>query len=231
MNPEAEPQSLSDEAAFDLLEHPEAWPDDPGTQADLAGLLELHLALQAHAEPAWGAEPAGGRSEARPLLGRFPWLLSAAAVLLVALPLAYHVQHARTLAELARNQERIQGLAQRRGEDRLWAAFFRQSSALIQDFRQHARVCDPARGNEDRAAERELAFALLQASHKLAAQDAPIPDAEGVRSDLHAWLMELSMEDGCLPPARANELREWASAHNLEDEAERMGRMLKGEPS
>jgi len=228
MNPESEPLTTRDAEAFDRLEHPELWPDDPAAQAELADLLELHLALQVHADPAWGL---GTVPEAAPPVRRFPWLLSAAAALLVALPLGYHVRHARTLAELARNQARIQDLAQKRGEDRLWAAFFQQSSTLIQDFRQHARVCDPARDTEDRSAERELAFALLQASHKLAAQDAPAPDAEGLRSDLHAWLMELSMEDACLPPERANELRQWASSHNLEDEAERMGRMLKGEPS
>ena len=234
MNPESEPLTLRDEEAFELLEHPEAWPADPAVQAELAALLELHLALQAHPE---AARADAGRSEgasgveAMPLVRRFPWLLSAAAALLVALPLAYHAQHVRTLAELARNQARIQDLAQKRGQDRLWAAFFQQSSTLIQDFSQHAKVCDQNRDHEDRSAEREVAFALLQESHKLAAQDAPAPDAEGLRSDLHAWLMELSLEDGCLAPERANELRQWANAHNLEDEAQRMGRMLKGATS
>ena len=32
-----------------------------------------------------------------------------------------------------------------------------------------------------------------------------------------------------MDPQRAEELREWASAHNLEDEAKRLGRLLKGE--
>jgi hypothetical protein len=228
MNPEPDPQTLCDAEAFELLEHPEAWPADPQRQAELAALLELHLALHAHGDPAWAFE---ADRESAPLVRRFPWLLSAAAVLMVALPLAYHAQHVRTLAELARNQARIQDLAQKRGQDRLWAAFFQQSSTLIQDFSKHAQVCDEHRDHEDRTAERELAFALLQASHKLAAQDAPAPDAEGLRSDLHAWLMELSLEDGCLEPERANELRHWANSHNLEDEAQRMGRMLKGEPS
>ena len=229
MNPESEPKTLCDEEAFELLEHPEAWPDDPGMQAELAALLELHLALQAHPEAARVAYVTV--AEPKPLARRFPWLLSAAAALMVALPLAYHAQHVRTLAELARNQARIQELAQKRGQDRLWAAFFQQSSTLIQDFSQHAKVCDQNREHEDRSAEREVAFALLQESHKLAAQDAPAPNAEGLRSDLHAWLMELSLEDGCLAPERANELRQWANSHNLEDEAQRMGRILKGEPS
>ena len=42
---------------------------------------------------------------------------------------------------------------------------------------------------------------------------------------------ELSMEDGCLDPARAQELRHLATAQNLQDEADRLGRVLKGDPS
>jgi hypothetical protein len=102
---------------------------------------------------------------------------------------------------------------------------------LLQAFREVPQACARDRKNEDRSAEREVAFALLQASHKLAAQDAPGPDAELLRSDLHAWLMELTLEDGCLDPRRAEELRRWADAHNLEDEALRMGRILQGEAS
>jgi hypothetical protein len=228
MNPESEFSNLTDAERFELLEHPEAWPDDPAAQAELAGLLELHLALFAHGQ---AASLPGPTSAPRPLARRFPWLMSAAAVLLVAVPLVYHAQNVRTMAEQARNQARIQDLALKRGQDRLWAGFFQQSSTLIQEFRRNPQACDKDRDNEDRSAEREVAFALLQASHKLAAQGAPGPQAEGLRSDLHAWLMELSMEDGCLEPQRARELRQWASAHNLEDEAQRMGRLLKGEPS
>ena len=228
MNPETEPRELSDERAFELLEHPELWPDDPAVQARLADLLELHLALLGQGV---AAQVLDGAPRPRPLIQRFPWLMSAAAAMLVAVPLVYHAVNARATAAAAQDQARIQDLAQKRGQDRLWAAFFQQSSTLIQDFSQHAKVCDQTREHEDRSAEREVAFALLQESHKLAAQDAPAPDAEGLRSDLHAWLMELSLEDGCLAPERANELRQWAQTHNLEDEAQRMGRILKGETS
>jgi hypothetical protein len=231
MNPEFEPQNLSDAEAFELLEHPESWPADPRRQAELAELLELHLALHAHLDPAWAAESAPDGRPVLPLVRRFPWLVSAAAALMVALPLAYHAEHVKYLAAMAQNQARIQDLAQKRGQDRLWAAFFEQTSTLIQDFRLNARVCDADKSNEDLSAQREMAFALLQASHKLAAQNAPGPDADRLRSDLHAWLMELSLEDGCLAPERANELRQWASSRNLEDEAQRLGQMLKEDPS
>jgi len=225
MTPEPDPLTR-DAQAFDLLEHPEAWPEDPALQAELAALLELHLALHAHPEVGEDLDATG---PVRPLARSFPWLMSAAAVLLVAVPLAYHAQNVRTMAEMSRNQARIQDLAQKRGQDRLWAGFFQQSSLLIQDFAKRPAACTSDKDNEDRSAEREVAFALLQASHKLSAQGAPGPDAEAVRSDLHAWLMELTLEDPCLDPRRAQELRQWANAHNLEDEAQRLGNLLKGE--
>jgi hypothetical protein len=72
-------------------------------------------------------------------------------------------------------------------------------------------------------------LALLQSSHGLSAQAAPAPGAEAVREDLHAWLRELSLEDPCMDPQRAEELRQWADAHNLEDEAQRLSHLLKGD--
>jgi hypothetical protein len=223
MNPEAESRVREQERAFDLLEHPEAWPEDPEAQAELAALLELHLALLGEGV---AAQALAGPGPA-PLAYRFPWLMSAAAAILVAVPLVYHSLHAREMALVARDQARIQDLAQRRGQDRLWAAFFQQSSTLIQDFTKHPQACEK-KNTEDRSADREIALALLQSSHGLASQDAPAPEAEAVRADLHAWLRELSLEDPCMDPQRADELRQWASAHNLEDEAQRLGQLLQG---
>ena len=225
MNPE--PEILSDERAFEILEQPELWPDDPETQARLASLLEIHLALVGEGVAALAAEGAPGPV---PLLRRFPWLMTAAAAVMVALPLAYHAVNARERAVVAKDQARIQDLAQKRAQDRLWAAFFQQSSTLIQDFTKSPQVCEK-RNTEDRAAEREIALALLQSSHGLASQAAPAPEAEAVRADLHAWLRELSLEDACMDPQRAEELRQWANAHNLEDEAQRLSQLLKGDKS
>ena len=80
------------------------------------------------------------------------------------------------------------GPGPKRGQDRLWAAFFQQSSTLIQDFSRSIPEACEKKNTEDRAAEREVALALLQSSHGLAAQEAPAPEAEAVRADLHAWL-------------------------------------------
>lgn len=219
-----EPEILSDERAFEILEQPELWPDDPETQARLASLLEVHLALMGEGVAAQAAE---GAPAPVPLIRRFPWLMSAAAAVLVALPLAYHTVNAREMAVVAKDQARIQDLAQKRAQDRLWAAFFQQSSTLIQDFTKNPKACEN-KNTEDRAAEREIALALLQSSHGLSAQSAPAPGAEAVREDLHAWLRELSLEDPCMDPQRAQELRQWADTHGLEDEAQRLSRLLKG---
>ena len=225
MNPETETRARSDEKAFELLEHPELWPEDAAAQAELAELLELHLALMGEGVAARALE---GAPRPRPLIQRFPWLMSAAAAVLVAVPLAYHAVHSRAMAASAMDQARIQDLAQKRGQDRLWAAFFQQSSTLISDFSKHPEACEK-KNTEDRTADREIALALLQASHGLASQEAPAPEAEAVRVDLHAWLRELSLEDACMDPQRAEELRQWANAHNLEDEAQRLSRILKGD--
>jgi len=222
MNPETE---LSDVRKLDLLEHPELWPEDPAVQAELAELLELHLALMGEGVAARALE---GAPRPVPLIRRFPWLMSSAAAVLVAVPLVYHAFHARELAAVAQDQARIQDLAQKRGQDRLWAAFFHQSSTLINDFARHPEACTKE-NTEDRTADREIALALLDASHSLASQEAPAPEAEAVRADLHAWLRELSLEDPCMDPQRAEELRQWASAHNLGDEAQRLSQVLKGD--
>ena len=224
MTPETEPRALSDERAFELLEHPELWPDDPAVQAELAELLELHLALGAGDV---AAQALAGAAQPVPLVRRFPWLMSAAAAILVAVPLVYHTVNAKNLAV---GQARIQDQAMKRGQDRLWATFFKQSSKLIKDFSQSPRACEK-KNTEDRAEDREIALALLEASHGLSSQEAPAPDAEAVRADLHAWLRELSLEDGCMDPQRAEELRQWAEAHNLEDEAQRLSQLLKGDNS
>lgn len=211
-------KNLTDAQKFELLERPEDWPDDPSLQAELAALLELHLDLSA--QGAALAEPL------RPRRTTFaPWLLAAAAAAVVLVPSTLVVRQVRLQAAVREvNQE-----AQARAQGRLWSDFFTQSSGLLQEFQRNPRIC--GQHNEDRSTERETAALLLQVSHQLAAQGAPVPEAEQVRNSLHAWLTELSLEDGCLTPARAEELRQWAMGQKLEDEAEKLGRRLRGEGS
>jgi hypothetical protein len=222
MNPELETRLKSEAERFELLEHPELWPDDPALQAELAELLELHLALQAH-----GPEL---RTALRPVSAfqrlRSHGLMAAAALFLAVVPTLYVLQHDRALRQ---QRATIEASAQRRAQIRSWSAFFEQSSELIKRFDRNPPVCD--KDHEDRSEERVLAMALLEASRQLAGQAVDVPEAETARNELHFWLTELSLEDGCLSPERAQELRQLASNQDLERQAQRLGELLKGEGS
>ncbi len=219
MKPELDPKTLQDAAAFDLLMHPEAWPDDPAAQEEFAALLELHLALQSH------RNSLDLELQTRSAAGS--WWLAAAAAAAVLLPSLYVVKHVQTLKEQSRNIARIDQEASKRAQERLWEGFFLQTSDLLRDFEKHPELC--SLNKENREKEREAAVSLLLASHQLASQGAPVPEAEAIRTDLHAWLSELALEDGCLNPERASELRRWAKDNNLEGQAERMGKLLRRE--
>lgn len=210
---------LDDAQLLELLEHPERWPEDPAAQAELAALLELHLGLSAHGEalaPAMAPRRRWGAI----------WLPAAAAVLMVLAPSAFAIHNLQRTRAQAADRARIDQAALKRAQDRAWAAFFDQAAGLVRDFEQKPPSC--ARGEEDRRLERETAVALLEASHQLAAQGSPVSGAENTRTDLHAWLSEIALEDGCLSPERDRELRQYAMAKDLGGEAERMSRRLQG---
>jgi len=228
MTPSPESQrpdpSLLDEARrFELLEQPELWPDDPATQAELAELLELHLALSHH-----GPALAEGLAPTPRAHWTHSWSLAAAAILLVALvPAGFTYYRTQTLQAMSQDTARLEQLALKRTQDRAWISFFQQSTTLLQDFEQNPTLCK--RGEEDRKQEREMAMALLDASHLLVGQGAPTKEAESIRASLHTWLSELASEDSCLSTERAQQLRQWAAASDLENKAERMERRLRGE--
>lgn len=212
-------QILDDARALELLEHPELWPEDPAIQAQLAELLELHLALGAH-----GAALAPDLAPRRSWGGA--WLPAAAAVLLILGPAGYAIHRMNDLRAQASDRARIDQVALKRAQDRAWGTFFDQAAGLVKEFQKAPPSC--TRGEEDRRLERETAVALLEASHQLAAQGGPISGAESTRTDLHAWLSEIALEDGCLSPERDKELRQYAMAKDLGGEAERMSLALQG---
>jgi hypothetical protein len=220
MNPAT--QNPDDARLLELLEHPELWPDDPAIQAELAGLLELHLALSAHGE-ALAPELSPRRGWGR-LIGS-TWLPAAAAVLMILGPSLYAVHRMNDLRAQSADRARIDQTALKRAQDRAWGAFFDQAAGLVRDFEKKPPSC--TRGEEDRRLERETAVALLEASHQLAAQGSPVNGAENTRTDLHAWLSEIALEDGCLSPERDKELRQYAMAKDLGGEAERMSLRLQ----
>ena len=129
----------------------------------------------------------------------------------------------------APDRARLEASAQQRGQSRLWAAFFQQSSDLLKRFDQNPPIC--AKDHEDRNEERLLAMTLLEASRQLAGQTAALPEAEIARNELHFWLTELSLEDGCLSLERVQELRRLASSQDLEHQAQRLVELLKSEGS
>jgi len=217
-----DPSTLDDARLFELLEQPERWPEDPAVQAELAGLLELHLALGSHA-----AELGADLAPAPRPRWKASWSLAAAAAVVVALiPALTSIQRTQSLQAQARDTARLEQLAQKRSQERAWIAFFQQSATLLQDFEQNPALCN--RGEEDRRQEREMALALLESSHQLAAQGAPLQEAEAIRASLHTWLSEVAFEDSCLSVERARELRQWATTHRLENQSERMERRLRG---
>ena len=154
MTPETDFRNLTDEQRFDLLEHPEAWPEDPVIQAELVELLELHLALGApsvHGE-LLGSEPAPVAWWQK--ASRSGWLAAAVAVLAL-LPAGFAYRRVNTLKTQAQNRSHLEVEAQRRAQDRLWADFFIQTSMVIRDFQQNPKACAAKR--EDRSEEREAA--------------------------------------------------------------------------
>jgi hypothetical protein len=142
-------------------------------------------------------------------------------------PAGFAVQRIQSIRAQAQDASRLEHLAQKRTQDRAWIAFFRQSSELLKDFEQNPALCRP--GEEDHRQERELAQALLETSHQLAAQGAPVREAETIRASLHAWLSEVALEDTCLSTEKAQALRQWAASHDLESQSQRMARRLRGD--
>lgn len=223
MTSEPNPMTLTDEQKFDLLEHPEQWPDDPALQAELAELLELHLGLRAHADDLDHALTASSRRWWQP-----SWLGAAAAIFLAVVPSLYAVQHARHMGIQRQDAARLTDVAQRRSQGRLWAAFLAQTGTLIRDFESRPAFCSDDTKRQDRNVERQLALALMERSQALAGQGAPLPEADALRARLHDWLREVYMEDGCMTPERVEELRRLAKAQNLEGEVARLSKMLTG---
>ncbi len=213
-------QTLDEQARFELLMHPERWPDDPAIQAELAELLELHLAMEAHGEAL--AAPTTKRVS----FIRQAWLPAAAALLIGVIPASIFIKHFRDVSIQQRDRTRIDLQARARVQERAWGTFFRQSGQLIQAFATHPNLCNAdgkPNDHEDRSNERMEAIALLDASRQLALQGTRLPEAESIRQDLHQWLSELALEDACMDPRRAEELRKWAAARDLQDMALRLG--------
>ncbi len=221
MTSETRPMNLSDEQKFDLLEHPEQWPDDPELQAELAELLELHLGLEAHADD---LDAALQKSLHRPWY-RQPWLGAAAAVFLALVPSVYAYNRAQHEKAQRLDVDRYNADAVKRQQVRLWDTYLSQYASLLRDFEKNPPLCGEDRNHQDRTTERNFALDLREISRQLYADNPTGAHADIIRG-LHDWLQELTLEDGCMTPERVQQLRSLAKNQNLSEEVERLRKLL-----
>lgn len=201
-------ENLPDDARFDLLERPEDWPDDPEIQAQLAEMLELHLSFCDNGVPSI--------TSPKPVLRLKPFAWSLAACAAAVLPLVFVIHHVQG----KRSVQELHATAQIRIQERRWADFFKQSAHLIERFERTPNPCSDDR--EDRSGEREMALKLLAASHQLDGSTSPNPQAESLRKNLKNFLLDLTVEDGCMAPERVKEMQSYARAFDLEGQTRRL---------
>jgi len=207
---------------FDILENPQNWPDDPVVQAELAELLEIHLAMSAHAnELAPAIAPITG-------FKRFArgWMLPAAAILLAVLPTLYAVNGIRETRRMRARGAVLEAQLQKRLSARLWSDFFNGSLDLLEQVKTPAEYCDTKR--EDRSGEVEQARRLYAMGRSLPLDVLNDPEALEARKNLQNWLTEVSANDACMTPERSHELLGLAQEMNLEGRAYKLNRKLRG---
>jgi hypothetical protein len=213
---------MDDALAFDLLENPQNWPDDPRIQGELAEALEMHLAMCAHADDA--------ESALVPVKGfrRFAsaWLLPAAAVLVAVLPATYAVAHVRETRRMQAKGAALEAQMQRRVSAALWSDFFGDALELLKQVQSPARHCAPLR--EDRSGEVEQARRLYAMGSSLPMDILDDPEALDAKKVLQNWLTEVSANDACMTLERSHELSGLAIELDLEGRAGRLNRRLKG---
>jgi hypothetical protein len=215
------PSTLDDSTAFDLLERPQDWPDDPILQAELADLLEIHLAMGAHADDL--APALTGHRGFSKFAG---WLLPAAAALFAILPATYVFAQIREARNMRARGAVLEADLQKRIQARLWSDFFEESLDLLKHVENPVKFCDPAR--EDRSFEVVQARKLYAVGHSLPSDGLNDPEALEAKVDLQNWLTEVSANDDCMTPERSLELLALAQAMNLEDKTNKLNTKLRG---
>jgi hypothetical protein len=213
---------IDDALAFDLLENPQSWPDDPKLQGELAELLEMHLVMCAHADDA--------ESALSPVKGfrRFAstWLLPTAAALVAVLPATYAVVHVRETRRMQARGAALEVQIQKRVSAELWSDFFGDTLELLKQVQSPAKYCAPSR--EDRSGEVEQARRLYAMGSSLSMDGLDDPEALDAKKILQNWLTEVSANDACMTVERSHELLGLAIEMDLEGKANRLNRRLKG---
>jgi hypothetical protein len=203
------PIPIDDSIAFDLLENPQNWPSDPATQATLAELLEVHLAMQAHADELATAlmQPKGFMRHAA------GWLIAAAAAFAV-LPAAYVFVRVREAHRMQARGAELVSQYQKRVQSKLWSDFFVDSVDLLKQIQSRAKYCAP--DHEDRGGEIERAKKLYAIGHSLPFDGLDDPELHEAGRNMQNWLMEVSANDSCISIERSHELLALAQIMELE---------------
>jgi len=214
---------FDDAQAFELLENPEIWPDNPALQAELAEILEIHLAMQAHAD------------DLAPVLTRMKkskrvatvWILSAAAIMFAVLPAVYAVSRTREARRMQARGAALEVKLQEHLQVKLWSDFFEGSLDLLKRVKTPTKLCDPTRIDRiDRSEEVEQAKRLYEMGNTLPLDGLDNAETIKAKNDLQNWLTEVSANDGCMTIERSHELLSLASEMDLEGKVKKFNLKL-----
>lgn len=212
---------INDSAAFDVLESPQMWPDDPILQGEFAELLEIHLALQAHADDL-DAALVGPKGFRRFVSG---WLMAVAAIAIAVLPATIAIARWRDTKRMQARGAVVEVEIQKRLQAKLWSDFLIDSLDLLRQVKIPAKYCDPT--HEDRSFEVEQARKLYAVGHSLSFDNLDDPELLETGRNLQNWLTEVSANDGCITTERNYELLDLAQRMDLEDKTARMSHKLR----
>jgi|GEM_PF-375426 len=210
--------------AFELLENPENWPDDPAIQAELAEILEIHLAMQAHSDD---IAPALTRMKKMKRIVT-AWILSAAAIMFAVLPAVYTVSRTREARRMQARGAALEVKLQEHLQVKLWSDFFEGSLDLLKRVKSPTKFCDPIHHTDriDRSGEIEQAKRLYEMGNTLPLDGLDNPETISAKNDLQNWLTEVSANDGCMTIERSHELLSLASEMDLESKTKKFNLKL-----
>jgi len=215
------PSTIDDSMMFDLLENPHNWPSDPDIQSTLAELLELHLAMQAHADELASTlmRPKGFRRHAT------GWLMAAAAVAFAVIPATYVFARVREAHRMQTRGAELVTQYQKRVQAKLWSDFFMDSIDLLRQVKTRARYCAP--DHEDRGGEIERAKRLYALGRSLPSDGLDDPELREIGRNMQNWLTEVSANDACISVERSHELLALAQIMELESKTNMLQNKLK----
>jgi len=216
-----EPPSIDDSLAFDLLEDPQHWPSDPAIQATLAELLEVHLAMHAHADELASTlmRPKGFRRHAA------GWLIAAAAAAFAVLPAAYVFARVREAHRMQARGVELVTQYQKQVQAKLWSDFFTDSLDLLKQVESRAKYCAP--DYEDRGSEIEMARRLYALGRSLPSNGLDDPELLEAGRNIQNWLTEVSANDSCISTERSHELLVLAQTMELKHKTSMLQNKLK----